>query len=86
MLITTLIFYRLVTRDKWRWSTLKALARVLPFLLVDIAFLAANMPKIPHGGWFPLLVGVGPRGADDDMAKGRQLVAARIRRGERPMQ
>ena len=31
----------------------------MPLLLVDLAFLAANIPKIPHGGWFPLLVGLG---------------------------
>ena len=85
MLITTLIFYRFV-RDKWRWSTLKALLVLLPFFIVDSAFLAANVPKIPHGGWFPLLVGIGLVVQMTTWRKGRQLVAARIRRGERPMQ
>jgi KUP system potassium uptake protein len=85
MLITTLIFYRFV-RDKWRWSTLKALLILLPFFVVDTAFLAANVPKIPHGGWFPILVGVSLVVQMTTWRKGRQLVAARIRRGERPMQ
>ena len=43
------------------------------------------MPKIPHGGWFPLLVGFGLVIQMTTWRKGRQLVAARIRRGERPM-
>ena len=58
MLITTLIFYRVV-RDRWGWSRAAALVVLVPFLVVDVAFLAANVPKIPTGGWFPLLVGVG---------------------------
>ncbi len=43
------------------------------------------MLKIPHGGWFPLLVGFGLVIQMTTWRKGRQLVAARIRRGERPM-
>jgi len=84
MLITTLIFYRFV-RDKWHWSTGRALVTLIPFLIVDVAFLSANTLKIPHGGWFPLLVGFGLVIQMTTWRKGRQLVAARIRRGERPM-
>jgi KUP system potassium uptake protein len=84
MLITTMIFYRFV-RDKWRWPTWKALLVLVPFFIVDSAFLAANVPKIPHGGWFPVLVGIGLVVQMTTWRKGRQLVAARIRRGERPM-
>ena len=84
MLITTLIFYRFV-RDKWSWSVTRALLVLAPFFAVDLAFLAANIPKIPTGGWFPLLVGFGLVIQMTTWRKGRQLVAARIRRGERPM-
>ena len=84
MLITTLLFYR-VTRDRWGWSARKALIVLVPFLIVDLAFLAANVPKIPTGGWFPLLVGFGLVVQMTTWRKGRQLVAARIRRGERPI-
>ncbi len=69
MLITTLIFYRFV-RDKWHWSMGRTIAILIPFLIVDVAFLAANVPKIPHGGWFPLVVGFAPRDPDDDVAQG----------------
>ncbi len=84
MLITTLIFYRFA-RDKWQWSAGKALMILTPFLIVDVAFLSANVPKIPTGGWFPLVVGLVLVLQMTTWRKGRQLVAARIRRGERPM-
>ena len=58
---------------------------LIPFMIVDVGFLTANLPKIPHGGWFPLLVGFGLVIQMTTWRKGRQLVAARIRRGERPM-
>jgi len=84
MLITTLIFYRVV-RVRWGWSTRKAVLIVVPLLCVDMAYFTANIPKIPTGGWFPLLVGTGLVIQMTTWRKGRQLVAARIRRGERPM-
>ncbi len=85
MLITTLIFYRVV-KDRWGWSTLKAVVTLVPFLAVDTAFLAANVPKIPTGGWFPLAVGIGLVVQMTTWRKGRHLVAARIRRGEQPIE
>ena len=85
MLITTLIFYRVV-RDRWGWSLGKTLAIIIPFLLVDIGFLSANIPKIPQGGWLPLLIGLGLVIQMTTWRRGRQLVAARIRRAEHPIE
>jgi KUP system potassium uptake protein len=82
MVITTVIFYDLV-RHRWRWSRPKAVGVVTPLLLVDSAFLAANVPKIPHGGWFPIVVAIGLLVQMATWRRGRQLVAERIRRGER---
>ena len=84
MVITSVIFY-VVARRLWGWSAPKALLAVTPLLLVDLAFLAANIPKIPEGGWFPLLVAVGLLIQMATWHKGRQLVAARIHRGEKPI-
>ena len=55
MIITTLLFYR-VARDRWHWSRLNAGLLTGLFLVVDVAFFAANMVKIEEGGWFPLAV------------------------------
>jgi KUP system potassium uptake protein len=81
MVITTLLFF-VVAHRRWGWSLPKALAVVTPLLVVDSAFLAANVPKIPAGGWFPLLVGLVLLVQMATWRQGRQLVAARIHRGE----
>ena len=82
MVITSVLFYE-VARARWGWSASKALAIVTPLLLVDIAFLAANIPKIPDGGWFPLVIALALLVQMATWRKGRDLVAAAIRRGER---
>src|SRR3954452_12232522 len=84
MAITTLLFY-VVCVYRWHWSRAKALVVCVPLFVVDLAFLGANIPKIPHGGWFPLLVAFGLVIQMTTWRKGRELVAARIHRGERPI-
>ena len=84
MLITTLIFYRVV-RDRWGWSAPKALVVLLPFMIVDVAFLAANIPKIPAGGWMPLLVGIVLVTQMTTWRRGRELVAQRLAASNRPL-
>ncbi len=54
MAITTIIF-AVVARRRWRWPTPLVGALVGFFLFVDLAFLGANLVKIPQGGWFPLV-------------------------------
>jgi len=82
MVITSILFF-VIARSRWGWSLPKAVAVVTPLLLVDSAFLAANIPKIPAGGWFPLLVGLVLLVQMATWRQGRQLVAARLQRGER---
>jgi len=84
MLVTTLLFYE-VCRNRWSWPAWKAMAVCGPLAVVDAAFLGANIPKIPHGGWFPLLVAIVLLVQMTTWRRGRQLVAARIHRGERPI-
>lgn len=84
MAITTLLFYRVLI-DRWFWSRLAALAVILPILFIDLAFLGANVPKIPHGGWFPLVVGFGLVVQMTTWRRGRALVAQIIRRGQQPL-
>ncbi|MFF5229525.1 KUP/HAK/KT family potassium transporter [Dactylosporangium sp. NPDC000521] len=55
--ITTLLFFY-IARQKWqtpRW-VLGAGAAVL--LTVDLLFFAANLTKLVHGAWLPLLIGL----------------------------
>jgi len=55
MLITTTLFY-VVARHRWGWSRLAAGALSGLFFLVDIPFFCANIIKIFHGAWFPLVI------------------------------
>ena len=41
----------------WRWKWFLAVPVLLLFIFVDGAYFAANLPKVPSGGWFPLVVG-----------------------------
>ena len=82
MAITTLIFYRVV-RDRWDWGRRKAMAVIVPLFLVDLAFFAANVPKIPDGGWLPLLIGLGLVIQMTTWRRGRAIVAQVLQRGQR---
>lgn len=55
MAITTLIF-TVVARERWNWSVPVVVLLGCIFLVVDSAFLGANLLKIPQGGWFPLII------------------------------
>lgn len=85
MLITTLLFYR-VARDSWKWSVRRAMAVCVPLFVVDIAFFSANVVKVFSGGWFPLMIGLILVTLMTTWRRGRQLVAERIHRGERPIE
>jgi len=56
MLVSTILFY-VVARTRWRWSRLAAGLPTALFLVVDLAFFSANVSKILHGAWFPLVIG-----------------------------
>jgi KUP system potassium uptake protein len=57
MLITTLLMYR-VARSVWGWHQTAALAAVAAFTVLDAVFVASNVAKIQHGGWFPIVLGI----------------------------
>jgi len=50
--------FTIVARERWAWSWLTAGALGGFFLIIDLAFLGANIVKIPQGGWFPLVAAV----------------------------
>ena len=56
MVVTGMLAFIVIWRA-WHWHPVAAAALVLPFLLIDLTFLSANLLKILSGGWFPLLLG-----------------------------
>src|ERR1700686_1192717 len=56
MVVTCMMAFIVIWR-LWRWSFLAAAALIVPFLLIDLTFLSANMLKVVQGGWVPLALG-----------------------------
>jgi KUP system potassium uptake protein len=55
-MVTTAILAFLFIWKTWQWNPIAAAAVVAPFLIVDLVFFFANLLKIAHGGWFPLVL------------------------------
>lgn len=73
MVFTTILF-AFVARKRLGWPAWAAGLIVLAFLGIDLAFWGANLPKIPHGGWFPLVVAAGLFAIMTTWRKGRTIL------------
>ena len=70
----------------WKWNRAFVAALLVLFFTVDGAYLAANLLKIPAGGWFPLLVGAIAFTFLTTWAKGRKLLIDRMNEASLPME
>jgi len=68
----------------WKWKPWIALPTLAIFFIVDIAYFAANLTKVPAGGWFPLLVGLFAFTLLTTWARGRQLMIKRMNEAAMP--
>jgi KUP system potassium uptake protein len=82
--ITTLLYFY-VARLKWR--TPLRLLGIGAFLLlgVDLLFVAANLTKLVHGAWVPLLIGLIAFTVMTTWQRGREIVTAERERREGPL-
>jgi KUP system potassium uptake protein len=69
----------------WHWPRWAAFPLLAVFFLVDGAYFAANMTKVPDGGWFPLLVGLIVFTLLTTWSKGRKLMIDRMREAAMPI-
>ena len=56
--LTTFMFLG-VARHIWNWPLWKILAVGIPFEILELTFLSANITKVVSGGWLPLVVAAG---------------------------
>ncbi|MEO8667696.1 MAG: potassium transporter Kup [Bauldia sp.] len=84
MVVTTLLAIVVVSRV-WKWGLAGALALVVPFLVIDLVFLGANLLKVVEGGWFPLLLGGILVVCMLTWRRGTAIVFAKTRRLEVPL-
>jgi KUP system potassium uptake protein len=84
MLITSVMLAVLVFHV-WKWNRILATVTIGTFLIVDGAYFASNITKIPDGGWFPLLVAAISFTVLTTWAKGRQLLRVRLSESALPL-
>jgi len=78
MTITTVMTF-FVIRFGWRYPLWLCVAATGVFFLIDATFLASNLLKVLHGGWFPLLIGFGMFTLMLTWKQGRRLLSDKLR-------
>jgi KUP system potassium uptake protein len=81
-MVTTSVLMFAVCRKVWQWSMAATVCVCTPFLVLDSLLLAANVPKIPTGGWFPVSAGALLFVTMATWRRGRDLAAHHVSRGE----
>jgi KUP system potassium uptake protein len=71
----------IVARRIWDWKRWHIAALGGLFLIVDLAFLGANLEKVEHGGWFPLVLGLVVFTVMTTWRRGRELVIRELKQG-----
>ena len=85
MVITTILFY-VVARRLWGWALLPTAILALLFLIIDLAFFGANIVKVTHGGWFPLLLAALVFIVMTTWKRGRRILNERIQTQAKPLE
>ena len=77
MAMTTILLHAVMI-GRWQWPAWIAHTVAGSFLVVELAFLFANVPKIINGGWLPIVIGAVLFTLMTTWKAGRQIVATRI--------
>jgi KUP system potassium uptake protein len=85
MVITTLLLHAVAT-ERWKWPVGAALLVTGVFLAIDLAFFGANLLKILHGGWLPLVIGGMLFTLMTTWKTGRGLLAVRLTQRAIPLE
>jgi KUP system potassium uptake protein len=80
-LVVDTLLLLLVARVLWHWQPWKLALVAVAFGGVEGTFLAANLSKVAHGGWLPLLIAVLVFTVMTTWRRGREIV--RKNRGEK---
>lgn len=81
MVITTILSF-VVAKYVWHWNPWLAGLGAALFLGVDLAFFGANLVKVLHGGWFPLIMGVMVFTLMSTWKRGKAILFERLKAGQ----
>ena len=84
-MVITACLALIVVWKLWKLPLWLAVSIVAPFLLIDLAFLVANLMKILEGGWLPLLIGLCLIIIMLTWRRGAALLRERTKRDEVPL-
>lgn len=70
----------------WKWKPWVSIPMLAVFFIVDGSYFAANITKVPDGGWFPLVVGLFAFTLLTTWARGRYLMRQRMQEAAMPME
>ncbi len=76
----------IVVLTLWKWKWWYAMPMIAVFFIVDGAYFAANLTKVPDGGWFPLLVGGVAFLLLTTWAKGRNIMRSNMAEAAMPIE
>jgi KUP system potassium uptake protein len=83
--ITTLLFFYIV-RNQWHRPLWIVVTGGGALIAIDLLFVAANLTKLVHGAWLPLLIAVAVFTVLTTWQRGRELVTRQRLRDEGPLQ
>ncbi len=83
--VLTTILFLVVARAFWHVGRPLVLLGAAVFLTVDVAFFAANLTKVVHGGWLPLGVGLAVFALLTTWHRGQQIVSRQRAAAEGPL-
>jgi len=83
--ICTCILAAEVFREQFHWSKLASYGPFGFFLVVDTVFFAANLLKVPEGGYVPLVLGIALFALMTSWKRGRDLLLSRWRMDSLPL-
>lgn len=82
--ITTILFL-VVARVHWHWAVWKLVVVAVVIGGAEVTYFAANLTKVVHGGWLPLLIAVSVFTIMKTWERGRQVVTERRTEREGPL-
>jgi KUP system potassium uptake protein len=84
-LVVDTLLMLMVARILWRWQPWKLALAAVAFGGMEILFLAANLSKVAHGGWLPLLIAGLVFAVMTTWRRGRAIVTANREAKEGPL-
>jgi KUP system potassium uptake protein len=83
--ITTLLFLY-IAHTRWGTPLWLILIRAGVLLPIDLLFVAANLTKLVHGAWLPVLIGIAAYTVMTTWQRGREIVTRAREQAEGPLQ